>query len=124
MTVFADYSFYVNKYLAGKSADVSAADFPYYVRKSTQEIKCYTGSNIDENNIPECVKMCCCEIADIIFSVEKSEQQTSGKTSESVQGWSASYESRDQAMQFMQNKIRSSVYSWLSGTGLLYRGLR
>ncbi len=37
MTVYADYNFYTNEYLAGKSAAVTAADFPYYARQTAQK---------------------------------------------------------------------------------------
>ena len=67
MTVFADYDFYINKYLSGRNAAVSAADFTMLARKATQKIKVFTGSNVDESNIPECVKMCCCEITELLY---------------------------------------------------------
>lgn len=123
MKNYADISFYINTYKPKENMMISAADFSFYARKATQIIKQYTGQNIDENNIPECVKFCCCEIAEILAESDKLSQNHGGKSSESVQGWSVSYESKEQTLQAMQTKIKGSVYSWLSGTGLLYRGI-
>lgn len=123
MKNYVDVSFYINTYKPKKNIAISAADFSFYARKATQTIKQYAGRNIDENNIPECVKFCCCEIAETLAESDKLSQNQNGKSSESVQGWSVSYESKEQTLQAMQTKIKGSVYSWLSGTGLLYRGI-
>lgn len=122
MKRFADFAFYIDEYRPNN--EISAAEFDYYARQATQKIKQYTGNNVDESNIPECVKMCCCQIAELLNKADKQEQANGGKSSESVQGWSVSYESREQARLELQANINSSVYTWLSGTGLLYRGLR
>lgn len=124
MTVFADYNFYINKYLSGKNAAVSAADFTMFARKATQKIKIFTGSNVDESSIPECVKMCCCEITELLYKEEKAKAQNHGVASESVQGWSKAYESTESRTQAVDKAIKNCVYEWFSGTGLLYRGVR
>lgn len=124
MINYADKDFYTTGYLCGKEAVIDTASFDYYARKATQAIKQYTSSNVDENSIGEVVMMCCCEVAEIIFNSDKLDKTTNGKTSESVQGWSVSYENREQTTAVMQDKIKRSVYSWFSGTGLLYAGVR
>lgn len=123
MNPYADERFYNEEYLCGKKA-VMTTDFPYYARDATQKIRQFTGSNVDKDNVPECVKMCCCEVAELTCGYEKSLAKTGGKSSESVGGWSVSYESREQAAQAHKEQVRACVYKWLSGTGLLYRGLR
>lgn len=122
MIYYADEQFYKDSYLLGRKAVINTA-FPYFLSMASQEIKRFTGSHIDENNIPECVKMCCCEIAEAIYKSEETSNEHNGVTSESVGGWSKSYESTEQAMQVMRKNIKSIVYKWLSGTGLLYRGV-
>ena len=124
MTIYADNEFYVFKYKPKPDTQISAAEFDYYARQATQRIKQFTGNNVDENDIPECVKMCCCEIAELLAKSDKQDKSSGGKSAESVQGWSVNYESREQARLDLQAKINSSVYTWLSGTGLLYRGVR
>ena len=96
--------------------------FLFYARSATQKIRLYTCDNIDENNIPECVKMCCCELAEKLYSYEQSDND--GVSSESVGGWSKSYESTSNKQRNLKSDIREIVYKWLSNTGLLYRGLR
>lgn len=122
MVVYADNDFYMNEYLCGKKAVIDTASFSFYARKATQTIKQYTLDNVPVD-IPECVKMCCCEIAEAIYKDEETANKHSGVTSERVGNWSKSYESTEQAMQVMQKNIKSIVYKWLSGTGLLYRGV-
>lgn len=122
MTNFADFSFYSVRYLAGRKAVVDTA-FAYYSRLATQEIKRFTGDNVNEYDIPEEVSMCCCEIAEMIFRQEQS-SQNEGVSSESVQGWSKSYESTDSRKQAFDTAVKNCVYKWLNDTGLLYRGLR
>lgn len=121
MTIYADEDFYKNNYLCGKNAVIDTA-FSFYARSATQKIKLYTCDNIDESDIPECVKMCCCELAERLYSYEQSDNN--GVSSESVGGWSKSYESASNKQRNLKADIREIVYKWLSGTGLLYRGLR
>ena len=123
MTEYADNVFYITDYLAGKEAVVPDSCFVFYARSATQKIKAYTGSNVDENNIKDEVKMCCCEIAELLYKHEQMSNQTDGITSESVAGWSRSYESADTKRERLIYAVKESVYKWLGGTGLLYRGL-
>lgn len=120
---YADEEFYKSEYLAGRKAVITTA-FPYYARSATQYIKQFTGRNVDENNVPECVKMCCCEIAELIYRDERTEAENGGISSESVQGWSQSYESTETRKTALSSAQRACVYKWLSGTGLLFSGVR
>ena len=124
MTVYADYDFYTNEYLAGRSAAVTAADFPYYARQASAEINRYTHGNINADDIPDGVRFCCCELAELICSSETSEAaQKAGISSESVQGWSQSYESSETRKTALRSSQRECIYKWLSNTGLLYSGV-
>lgn len=122
MINYADFTFYTVKYLAGRKAVIDTA-FPYFARLATQEIKRYTGDNVNEFEVPEEVSMCCCEVAELVFKHEQS-KQNEGVSSESVQGWSRSYESTEARQQAFDTAVKNCVYKWLSGTGLLYRGVR
>ena len=79
--------------------------------------------NIDDENPPEEVKMCCCEIAELAYKRDQS-AQSDGVSSESVQGWSKSYESTESRRNAFDKAVRECIYNWLSSTGLLYRGIR
>lgn len=123
MTAYADSDFYEKSFLCGKKAVIDTA-FDYYANISSQKIKQYTFNNIDENNIPDIVKMCCCDIAEQIFRYEKASAQSSGKSSESVKGWSVSYESREQSKKVLDDSIKSTIRMWLADSGLMYAGVR
>ncbi len=122
MVIYADENFYKNEYLQGKAAVITAA-FPYYFREASQVIKKYVFDNIDDENPPEEVRMCCCEIAELAYKRDRS-AQSDGVSSESVQGWSKSYESTESRRNAFDKAVRECIYKWLSGTGLLYRGIR
>lgn len=125
MIIYADFSFYTAKYLAGTGREtVINTAFPYFARLATQEIKRYTCDNVNESDIPEEVSMCCCELAEMIFRQEQFNNQTEGVTSENVQGWSKSYENAESRKQAYNTAVKDCIYKWLSVTGLLYRGLR
>lgn len=120
MIIYVDESYYTGTYLQGKTAIVSVA-FPYYARTATQQIKQYTGTNIDESNIPESVKMCACELAEKAYTYETTD--TSNKTSERVGDYSVSYANAEQNSASYNSLVTDIIYKWLTGTGLLYRGL-
>jgi hypothetical protein len=125
VTVYADNNFYTDEYLAGKSAAVTAADFPYYARQASAVIDRYTHGNINSDAVPEQVRYCCCELAELIHSADTSEAaQKPGISSESVQGWSQSYESSEARKTALRNAHRECIYKWLGNTGLLYSGAR
>ncbi len=120
--LYADYPFYITEYLREKEAVIDTDSFDFYIRKASQEIKRYTFDNIS-GEIPECVKMCCCEIAEKLYVADKITER-GGKSSESVGSWSVSYESTEQTKQVLQKDIKAIVYLWLSGTGLLFAGVK
>lgn len=120
MTVYADNDFYTNEYLCDKKAVISAAYFPFYARKASSYINQYTFDNIGEN-IPECVRLCCCELAEALFTIDNS-PSASGLTSERVGDLSVTYESSEVRRKSLPETIKGIVYSWLADSGLLYRG--
>lgn len=118
---YANEAYYNNDYLCGKEAVITTA-FAYYARKATQYIKQYTFGKITSDNITDDVKMCCCEIAELIYIDELN--NTNGITSSTVGDVSESYESAENKQLLLNKKIRSCVVSWLTGTGLLYCGVK
>ena len=120
MTVYADSSFYEREYLSGRTAVIPSSEFGYYARRASAVIGQYTLGNIGEN-IPESVRYCCCELAELIYSAENS-KSAQGIASEKVGDVSASYENADSLRQALPKQMKSAVYSWLADTGLLHRG--
>lgn len=124
MAVYADYAYYTAEYLAGKSETVTAEDFPYYAKQASAVINQYTFGNIKVDNVPEEVKNCCCEIAEQMYTADTSEAaKKAGISSESVQGWSQSYESSEGRKNALRSSQRECIYKWLINTGLLYSGV-
>lgn len=121
--LYAEHDFYTSKYAFGAGL-IESALFNRYALRASQKIKEYTGTNIDENNVPECVKMCCCELAELFYKAEKAETENGGVKSETVGSWSKSYESTQERESHISKKIHDVIHMWLSGTGLLYRGIR
>lgn len=125
MTVYADYEYYTDKYLYGRSAAVKAADFNFYAMQASTVIDRYTFGNVDAENVPEAVQSCCCELAEMICAEKTSQAaQKAGISSESVQGWSQSYASASGRHTAYLCAQRECIHRWLSNTGLLYSGVR
>ena len=124
MHLYADTKFYTNEYLEGRKAVLEPNCIISYLRKAQRVLKAFTFDNIDESAaIPYEVKMCVCEIAEILFREDQRDIDRGGVTSESVVGWTKHYERSEQAEIKKQKRIRESVYTWLSDTGLLYCGV-
>ena len=117
MTTYADYAYYTDTY---KGAVIDAASFDLYARKATQKIKLYTFNRIADDNIPDEAKMCCCELAEVIFKAEQ--EDTKGIASEKVGEHSVAYVSAEARENLMHISTRNIVNTWLAMTGLLYRG--
>ena len=118
MTNYADYAYYTDTY---KGAVIDAASFDSYAAKATQTIKLYTFNRIVDDNIPEEVKMCCCELAEYLYKQDNKDHDEDVQ-SEKKGEWSNTYVSGKEAEEIRQIKIREIIYNWLAMTGLLYRG--
>lgn len=122
MTRYADSGFYLNSYRP--PCPMNAASFDFWANQASAIIKSHTFGNIDESReIPEEVKMCCCEIAELLFHDDKRKHESGGLSSESVGGWSKSYESSESAEKALNSSVSKAIRKWLSGTGLLYSGV-
>lgn len=119
--MFTDYSYYLNDYLCGTSALLDEKSCSFWLRKAQQRITQYTHGNIDESAVPDCVKLCCCELAEYLFKAEKSRPQT-GVSSESVGDVSVSYKQEDFS-RILSRDVREIIYRYLADTGLLFGGV-
>ena len=125
MVSYTTVEYYTDKYLMGRQAVIDTAVFPFYALKATQVIKQYTFDNIDENKpILDEIQMCCCELAERLYETEEqNKSKPVGVTSEKVGEYSVSYESSKATEDISNKKIRNIIYSWLSDTGYLYKGV-
>jgi hypothetical protein len=117
MTNYADFAYYTDTY---KGAVLDTASFDLYARKATQIIKQYTFNRVNDNNIPDDVKMCCCELAEEINKHDKA--NTGNIASEKVGEYSVTYVDKEKAEELNSGKCTDIIYNWLAMTGLLYRG--
>ncbi|MDF2537990.1 MAG: hypothetical protein K0S76_1011 [Herbinix sp.] len=121
MVSYTTKEYYTEKYLQGRTAVISAADFPQLAQKATQRIKKYSGDNVDENaTLPDELQMCCCEVAEALFRADQ--EDTKGIASEKVGEYAVSYVSPEAKEKLLSVSVRSIIYNWLAMTGLLYRG--
>lgn len=116
MTAWVDIFFYP-EYLCGREQVIPDADFAYYARRATAEIKRYTG---DIEPVPEEAKLCCCEVAELLY---RGDSADTGIVSESNGSLSQTYESGDARRAALREKIKSAVYTYLADGGYLYRGV-
>lgn len=116
--LYADLTYYAEKWVG----NVDNATFPRYLMNATLKIKQYIGDNIGDN-IPDEVKNCCCELAEYLYRDEL-ERVSGGVSSESVGGWSKSYETAEARKKSSDKNIHDIIYKWLYGTGLLFAGVR
>lgn len=124
--IYADETFYKEKYLLGRKPVISTG-FLFYARRASQTIDQYTFVRLKdtaEADIPEEVKMCCCELAEAEFRSEKQKKDSGGKTSEKIGTYSVTFGSASESSNAAANERRSIVMKWLAQTGLCYQGVR
>lgn len=121
--IYVDEEFYKNKYLLGKKPVISTG-FDFYARSASQIIDQYTFDRLNElTDIPEEVRMCCCEVAEAEFRREKRREEAGGKTSEKIGTYSVSFGSVKEAAEAVNREQRNIILRWLGGTGLCYQGV-
>ena len=120
--IYADESFYMEIFLSGRKP-VIRTGFNYYAREASKIIDRYTFDRLAKvTEVPEDVKMCCCELAEQCFRTEKQKKEA-GKTSEKVGTYSVTFASEADISQNDAKEKYNIVLKWLSGTGLCYRGV-
>lgn len=124
MKVYADLDFYHSGYLLGRAPSISDEAFLYWVMLATSEIRQRTFNRVDDmEEIPEEVQMCCCEIAEKLYSVE-SVKDENGLIMQSYgnDGETGTYKTEDLSEKQIRKSIGQIVSRWLASTGLLYCG--
>ena len=132
--MYADYRYYTEGYLLGKSPAVPEEIFPYWEKQARNQIEQYTFGRIsaDSDLISEKVKDCTCELAEFLYQADSVSQHgiqdgAAGPISSySNDGESASFDlSRSVYTEDGKSKkVKEIIYRYLSNTGLLYAGVR
>lgn len=124
MKTYADLEFYHAGYLIGREACISDETFPYWAMLATSEIRQRTFNRVDDmEEIPEAVQMCCCEIAEKLYSVE-SVKDENGMILQSYgnDGETGTYKTEELSEKQIQKSIGRITRKWLANTGLMYCG--
>lgn len=132
--MYVDYQYYVDKYLLGRDPVIADQnDFAFFERQAGKEVDNRTFCRIAKNPdlLTEDVKTCICAVTEFLYRCsdldDRNYQNGGGQlVSYSNDGDSGSYDisQSDYATgASRQNKVSSLVSFYLSGTGLLYRGV-
>ena len=123
MQAYTDEMYYINDYLKGRKP-VITTDFPFYARSASQAIDRYTFNRLkDVAEIPDEVQMCCCELAESEYRMEKRQKESGGKASEKIGTYSVSFGSAQEFAAAISREQRGIVMKWLADTGLCYQGV-
>lgn len=120
-----DYEFYADTYCGTIIPDKNALKQP--IIKANSHLNQYMHQEPDETNL-EMVKLCLCEVAELIYQDDVMRQEHGGKSiqSENTDGYSVTYtspEDGEDGISQTDRNIYSAIRRYLSGTGLLYLGV-
>lgn len=130
--MYADYTYYKEEYLCGKTAQVSEEEFLFLEKKARKEIDLHTFNRLkNKNEIPEEVKDCVCAIAEVLYQASKVSENAAaqGLAGPLVQwnndGNSGSVDLSQSVYSESGKKaeIKRLVETYLTHTGLLYAGV-
>jgi hypothetical protein len=121
MTAWADYSYYISEYLAGRAPTVSEADFRSYAVSATAIAKLYTGERIADDSVPDEAKYAVCAIMEAVAENE-SARLHGGVTAEKTGDLSVTYESAPAREAAFSQTVAGIVRQWL--TPWMYLGVR
>lgn len=121
--IYADEEFYRESYLLGRKSVISIG-FLFYAHQASQVIDQYTFGRLRERQeVPEVVRMCCCELAESEYRREKQQKEAGGKVSEKVGTYSVSFGSAQETAATAGQERREIIMKWLADTGLCYQGV-
>ena len=123
MQAYTDEMYYINDYLKGRKPVITTG-FHFYARSASQLIDRYTFNRLKAvPEVPEEVQMCCCELAESEYRMEKQQKESGGKRSEKIGTYSVSFGSVQESAQAVAREQRNIVMKWLADTGLCYQGV-
>lgn len=125
MLRYADKEYYANTYRCG-AEKIPGSQFAYYAMLSTKELRARTFGNIDEKKeLPDEVRMCCCEVAEKLFDVDNARAENGlVLQSYSNDGDSGTYQTSEMTGEGIAETIDEIVRGWLLNTGLMYCGVK
>lgn len=130
---YADYPYYINGYLIGKSPSVPEEAFPFWEKQAEKELDRVTFGRLkaDPGLVSDDVKDCACAIAELLYKADKASSSVDSRglagplVSWSNDGESGSVDLSNSVYTATgkQAEIRRLVFLHLGNTGLLYQGV-
>ncbi|MCI7322784.1 MAG: hypothetical protein MR508_05670 [Lachnospiraceae bacterium] len=129
--MYADYGYYTDGYLLGRSPAVPEAVYPYWEKQAERVLNQYTFSRLASNFglITDEVKDCTCELAELLYQADRVSQQASEQggilTSFSNDGESGTFDLSQSNFteEGKARKAKEIICRYLGNTGLLYQGV-
>lgn len=124
MKLYADEQYYREEYLCDSQAKIPGGEFNRLARLASAEIRLRTYGRVEEMaEVPDEVKMCCCEVTEKLYSRESARDENGlVLQSYNTDGDSGSYKTDDVSDESIQRSVDRIVQKWLINTGLLYCG--
>lgn len=115
-----DYSFYEESYAGRIIPDKQALKQPI-MKANIYLDQCLHRKPEEEEE--QLVKLCLCEISDLLYQEDSQRQEHGGRKiqSENTDGYSVSYASDEE--ESLNKRIHTVIHRYLSRTGLLYLGV-
>lgn len=121
-----DFLFYQDQYGGTRIPDEKSFQNPLI--RANSHLSMAMTQTPDDSNM-DLVKMCLCEITDMIYQDDINRAEHGGRElqSENTDGYSVTYATEAEAGKIAVNALDTKIYSvirrWLSQTGLLYAGV-
>lgn len=130
---YADYPYYINGYLIGKSPSVPEEAFPFWEKQAEKELDRVTFGRLkaDHGLVSDDVKDCACAIAELLYKSDSLSRSASERgLAGPLQSWSNDGESGsvnlDQST-YTESGKQAEFFRlarlYLGNTGLLYQGV-
>ena len=120
---YADFEYYKSEY---RGSTIAEADFPMLSERASEYIDYITMGMAANNAALPQVKKACCSLAENYQVIEKAKAAAVSDTgelkSQSVGGWSQSYQTSGDVASQYQSQLYTVAQRYLVTTGLLYRG--
>lgn len=120
---YVDYQYYCDSQSFCGST-IEQDTFSYWERKAENYIKSLTFGNINNDNIPECVKNCCCEVAELYYKEDKEiKSLPSGIKQEKTGEHTVTFEDVNSITDRYRKRRDICIREYLLSEGLMYRGI-
>lgn len=122
MRTYTSYGFYKDQFTG--LAEIPDKKFPYWAMQATALIRRSTFGRVDGmEEIPEDVQMCCCEVAEKLYTAESAKDEN-GLILQSYgnDGETGTYKTDELSESAVGRSVSRIIRKWLVHTGLMYLG--